>query len=251
MTTFNAEKLDDHKALFRSIADNLRHEIRGGGYQIGDRIPPEIELCEQFKASRHTIRAALNCLQEEGLIRRRQGAGTVVIATESDGRFHNSISSLNELVQFATNTDLEILSIDVVIPTGVRAQLIGIDVDKPWTRILALRKEKLGALAIGYSEIYIPTRFSGITNSIGNSDKAIYELIEEKYGIEVTEVNQVIEAEYSDADLASRLSLKKGSPILLISRHYYDSKGDLVEVALNAHPRNRFKYEMTLKLNQP
>lgn len=250
MNNAQIEKADDHKALFRSIADTLRHQIRGGGYQVGDRMPPEVELCEKFDASRHTIRAALNCLQEEGLIRRRQGAGTVVIATESDGRFHNSISSLNELVQFATNTDLEILSVDVVIPTGLRANLIGVDIESPWTRVLALRKEKHGNLAIGYSEIFLPIKFSDISNSIHKSGKAIYELIEEKYKINVTEVHQSIEAEYSDADLASRLGIKKGTPILLITRHYYDSKGELVEVALNAHPRSRFKYEMTLKLNE-
>lgn len=250
MNTIEGTRSEVTKVLFRSIAKKLRHDIRDGVYKVGERLPSEHLLCEKFDTSRHTIRAALNCLQEEGLIKRRQGAGTVVIASESDGLFHNSISSLNELVQFAESTELEILGIETVFPSGIRAKIIGINIDKPWIRVLALRREPHENSAIGYIEIYIPHKFKDIVDDIGKRKTAIYEILEDRFGIEVKEVNQVIEAQFADADIASRLNVEKGEALLLISRHYYDSDGNLVEVTLNAHPRNRFKYEMTLTRSQ-
>lgn len=246
MTTEVEHQKSNNSALFKEIAKKLRRDIRDGVYKIGDRLPSEHTLCEQFKASRHTIRASLNCLQEDGLINRRQGAGTVVVKEDSDGRFHNSINSLNELVQFAENTKLEILSVETVYPSGVRAQIIGVGSDEPWIRVLALRRDPMKRLTIGYTEIYVPIKFKSVIGDIGVKNQAIYELIENSYDLDVTHVDQVIEAQFSDADVASRLNIDPGDPMLLITRHYYDSAGNLVEVAISAHPSNRFQYSMTL-----
>jgi GntR family phosphonate transport system transcriptional regulator len=66
------------------IADSLRDEIAAGAWAPGDRLPSEAELAVRFGVHRHTLRAAVARLAEEGLLRARRGAGTFVAARPVD-----------------------------------------------------------------------------------------------------------------------------------------------------------------------
>lgn len=56
----------------------LRGWITDGRFAPGDRVPAEPELCEAFRVSRITVRRAIDELEAEGLLTRRQGSGTFV-----------------------------------------------------------------------------------------------------------------------------------------------------------------------------
>jgi GntR family transcriptional regulator len=56
----------------------LRRRIDTGIYESGSQIPPETELAAEFDVSRATVRSALNTLEAQGRVVRRQGAGTFV-----------------------------------------------------------------------------------------------------------------------------------------------------------------------------
>lgn len=55
----------------------IKQRILDGDFE-GERIPSETELADELGVSRTTIRAALNRLETEGVIYRRQGSGTFV-----------------------------------------------------------------------------------------------------------------------------------------------------------------------------
>lgn len=60
-----------------SLARNrIRDMIRRGDMAEDGRLPTERELCVRFDVSRRAIRRALDALEAEGLIWRRQGKGT-------------------------------------------------------------------------------------------------------------------------------------------------------------------------------
>ncbi len=59
------------------VANSLREELRHE-YIVGGRLPSEPELAAQYGVSRGTVRQALAVLEREGVIIRRQGAGTYV-----------------------------------------------------------------------------------------------------------------------------------------------------------------------------
>jgi DNA-binding FadR family transcriptional regulator len=60
------------------ITSQLRQAILAGGYSHGEKLPAERQLAEAFNASRTTVRAALDQLEEERLVVRRVGSGTFV-----------------------------------------------------------------------------------------------------------------------------------------------------------------------------
>ena len=67
------------KRLYEQVFEQLKDEIRKGVYQKGDMLPSESELIKTMGVSRVTVRQALQCLAEAGIIETRQGKGSVVV----------------------------------------------------------------------------------------------------------------------------------------------------------------------------
>jgi len=232
--------------LYQEIVRALLEEIDAGAYAVGDRLPTEQELCARFAVSRHTVREALRRLQEMGYILRRQGSGSVLAARRADGRFVNSISSLDELVQYATSTRLEILSVDRIIVEEELAARLGCRPETQWFRISALRRTKETSEPFSYVEVYIDVAYAEVVRNLDVVQYAIYTVLEQRYGVRIAEVMQDIEAAPADLNVASRLHVPPQSPILVITRRYFTDDGRLVEIAVNTHPGADFRYTMTL-----
>ena len=66
------------KPAYQQIADDIRQRILDGVYQAGDKLPTESDLMDEYGVSRIVIRNATEALQNEGLVTKRQGAGTFV-----------------------------------------------------------------------------------------------------------------------------------------------------------------------------
>jgi GntR family transcriptional regulator len=67
------------EAMYRQIADDLRAKIESGEIAPGAQLPTEIELMDQYEASRNTVRDATKLLTGRGLVEARAGQGTFVI----------------------------------------------------------------------------------------------------------------------------------------------------------------------------
>lgn len=66
--------------LIAQVTEQLRDEIRSGRWPVGSRIPIEPALAELTGTGRNTIREAVQALVHSGLLERRQGSGTYVLA---------------------------------------------------------------------------------------------------------------------------------------------------------------------------
>jgi GntR family transcriptional regulator len=65
-------------SLVDATESALRERLSPGRARPGDRLPPEKELSAELKVSRGTLRLALERLESNGEIVRRQGSGTYV-----------------------------------------------------------------------------------------------------------------------------------------------------------------------------
>jgi GntR family transcriptional regulator len=66
--------------IYRQIADDLRQKIEAGELgRDGKPLPTELELREQYGASRNTVRDAVKWLITRGLVETRPGQGTFVV----------------------------------------------------------------------------------------------------------------------------------------------------------------------------
>lgn len=82
----------------RQIAEVLRRQVGAGAFTSGV-LPDERHLIADFGASRNAVRDALRMLCDEGLVARRPGVGTVVLARPYDhglGRLTGLAKTLHE-----------------------------------------------------------------------------------------------------------------------------------------------------------
>lgn len=77
------------RTLAPQVIEQLRAQIDSGEWPVGTRIPTEPELVEALGVGRNTVREAVNALVHAGVLERRQGSGTYVIAS---GEFTGAVS---------------------------------------------------------------------------------------------------------------------------------------------------------------
>jgi GntR family transcriptional regulator, transcriptional repressor for pyruvate dehydrogenase complex len=70
--------------LYEAVAAQIQSLISEGKLKPGDRLPPERELAERFQVSRSSVRDAIRSLEVMGLVKSRQGEGTVVLDITAD-----------------------------------------------------------------------------------------------------------------------------------------------------------------------
>lgn len=68
--------------LTEHITQELEQLITGGEFQLGDRLPAERVLAEQYGVSRPSVREAIQTLISKGLLASKRGGGTFVINTK-------------------------------------------------------------------------------------------------------------------------------------------------------------------------
>src|ERR1700758_1308899 len=212
---------------YRDIAARLQKEIRLGRYDIGKLLPTETELMARFSASRQTVREALRILMEQGLIVRRAGLGSGVIASEPPVLFTHSVKSLGEWLRYSNETYRDVVRSGEIVADRKLAALLKCEPGKHWFLIEAVRRADQFAAPLGWVEIYVLRKFAGVVKRSDHGRAPVHEQIARMFG-QTTEYAQMeIFARGMPAGIARALKVKPGSPALTVVRRYYGLKEEL------------------------
>lgn len=72
-------------SLVEQVTKQIEDLIHQNYWQVGEKLPPEKELMEQFEVSRNTLREAIRALVHVGLLETKQGSGTIVLSSSVIG----------------------------------------------------------------------------------------------------------------------------------------------------------------------
>src|SRR5512136_2397267 len=64
--------------LYEQIVQQIEQRVLTGDLKVGDQLPPERDLAEQFGVSRTAVREAVKALSEKGLVKVFPGKGTFI-----------------------------------------------------------------------------------------------------------------------------------------------------------------------------
>lgn len=82
--------------LYEGIVSQIEQRIETGELKVGDQLPSERELAEQFEVSRTVVREAVKALRQKGLLEIRPGRGTFITNGTSD-TIRNSLGMLMKI----------------------------------------------------------------------------------------------------------------------------------------------------------
>ena len=229
---------------YHALADQLRAGIVSGRYAVGTQLPTELEICRTEAISRHTARDALRILIEEGLVERRQGAGTKVIAAQRPAAFVQPLGGPQELMQYARDAQLEIsATVHRLLDEGEAVWLETVG-HEPWVVADGVRRRN-GGEVVARTRLFIPHQYVEIAGEIGTWPGAVQELIERTWGVRPTRIAQQITAQVLDDAAARTVHAKPGTAALRTLRRYLDEHGKVIVASDSLHPADRFAYEMT------
>ncbi|MDX5631022.1 MULTISPECIES: GntR family transcriptional regulator [unclassified Brenneria] len=238
------------KLNYIQLVRQLTNGITQGLFPLGSLLPTELQLCELYGTSRHTVRAALNELQLLGLVTRRKNVGTRVTATQVRNDFQPTPASLDDLVQFGKEHIRVVQNVGPVQVTGSLAKTLACTPDTLWLRISSLYLQEGERMPLGWTDIYIEPDYAEIIADVHRQPNTlICSMIENRFGRRVAGIRQEICAcTITDGAMAKALRMKTGAAALKVVRHYLDATGRPFEITVTVHPETRFS--VVLQLNR-
>jgi GntR family transcriptional regulator len=215
------------------VAEELLARIADGTFAVGDRLPTEGELCATYGLARGTVRQALDRLLQLGMIERRRGAGTRVVATHPVGPYQPFASTPSDITALAATTRLvDPVMFDLVLD-AVLARRIGVRAGTKWHVLRGVRVHRDAPdHPLCWSEHYTRGGLPPPGQVPFDADTLARFRVEQK-----------VSAALLDADLASVLDAQAGGPALVVSRRLSDRRGRVLNVGIYTHPADR--YEIT------
>lgn len=226
---------DSSTPLYIQLANNLRELIFDGEMETGDALPSERRLTEITGASRVTVRKAIDRLIDEGLLLRRQGAGTYIAP-----RIEQSGDELTGFTADAEGRGESPASIWLVRatanPTEDEATFLNIKMSDQVVRLGRVRLSDGEPLAIEHA--VVPAMFFKDPQTIGNS---LYKALGAS-GNRPVKGTQKIRASQASPTEAGLLSIHEGDSVLRIERRSFLDDGTPVEYTRSAYRGDKYVF---------
>lgn len=235
---------DSHQKLYLQLYEILKGRMESGEWAVDSQIPTEDDLCKLFDVSKATVRLAISELVRNGYLRRQQGKGTFVckrVIPEGLSMF----TSFKELmldagVVFST----KVLVQTVTMPTDELSLKLDIPDDKHLIYIKRIRIVDDEPILL--QETFIPHHLCPSLLEEDLERESLLELLEKKYGITITKVQDYIELESLTPEEARPLGLPDGSCALLMEQLFYSGESQIMYVRSIKRPE-RFRFFIELE----
>lgn len=233
--------------LWHQLAERLRTAIDKGQFEEGDRLPSESALNARFGVSRTTARAALDHLENEGRIMRRSGRGSIVLAPRVD-------QPLNLLAGFAEDMRARGLRPSyhteaVTIERASTEVAAGLGVERRTRVVMIKRLQFADERPIAFAVAWIaPEVLKGrrVPTAAELDAGSLYVWLDRECGARIAVGSQFIEAEAADQELAARLQVPAGHPLLVARRTSRTAGGTIVEYVVTRYRADRYRFKVEL-----
>lgn len=239
-------KLDQNSPvpLHAQIEEYLRKLIVKKDYKSGDKfLPKEVTMSKKLGVSRNTIRQAINKLAHEGLIERKKGVGTKVVAKKISTRLDNWISFTKEMRNQGIEVVNYLVNIALVDVENEVYEALGVAKTKKIWKLEKIRGSKEAKYL--YSVSYFHPRI-GITGD-ENFMTPLYELLEKEHDTIVSTSKEKLRAVKSDKKIAALLDIGSDVAILKRERLVTDIGDRPVEYNIVYYHTDYFTYDIDIK----
>ena len=205
---------------------------------VGEAIPSERQLSSDLGVSRLTVRAALDDLVREGLLVRRHGSGTFVsepkIAQELTMTSFTEDMQRRGMVAGSRTLDLRIS------PAGAHlGRLLHVSPSEPVVVIDRLRLADRATMAI--ETLHVRASLVPGLSAADLERQSFYELLLERYGIDIVGGVQTIEPTVTNETESEALGVPLHSPAFVFERTTRSGTGEIVEYVRSIYRGDRYR----------
>ena len=213
------------RPLYLQVRDLVLERITSGTWKPGTVLPAEVDLARELGISSGTVRKALDVLEAEHVVSRRQGKGTFVNDSTAQAlawRYDNVRGKDGKPVAGELRTS-QIRSAPACEAEQQRLQLA------EGERVVRIRRvHVIGDCPYMYEEVALPERhFAGLAERT-QVPQRIADLAQE-FGLVLGRGVETVSARAASAAVADSLSIARGTPVLELDRVVFAIDGRPVE----------------------
>lgn len=226
--------------LYEQLMIAIRNDILSGVYTLGEKMPNETELGEHYGVSRITVRRAVEELEKEGMLERKQGKGTFIKHSKIENKMDSILGFTDTLTRMGRKAGRVIHSKKIVPAEEWIANLLQIKLGSP---IIELKRTMYDEnQPVLYDECYYPCeRFPGMLDKI-KEDVSTYHLMKEVYGVPLPRAQKRFNVEIADVTICQYLNCSPGDPLFSILKLTFDNKDIPVQISKSLVLASRATY---------
>lgn len=238
---------EDKRPLYLRIKEYLEKKIENGEYKAGDKLPSENKLSKSLDVSRASLREALRVLEEEGKIIKQQGIGTFV--NKPTPKFKKGIEKLNSVTETIENEGFkagtEKLNIkEINITESLKEKIFKVSNEKINKVLRIERVRTADEIPVVYCIDHLILKYLNKNYKKEYFDKSLFDILNNKYGINVKKALTNIVAVKADKYVSSFLKIKENSPLLLLEQYHYDEKNRMILYSQNYFRNDQFQFKV-------
>ncbi|TDQ36124.1 GntR family transcriptional regulator [Aureibacillus halotolerans] len=230
--------------FYLQLAGHIREEIENEKRLPGDLIPSERELSDAYDISRMTARQAITLLVNEGYVSRKRGKGTFVQGKQFSKTLSGVKSFTEEMQERGLSLRNELISYNKEPASAKIASELKLEKDRNVHRLERLR-------IVGDDVLAIETTYFPISLfpqwSEAYVESSLYDFIENTCHLRIDHARQEIEAAIAGSDIAAKLNIKKGDPLLVITRITFREDQTPVEWTKTILKGDQYKFIADMK----
>lgn len=226
------------KPAYLFIHDNLKEAIDQGLWKIGQRLPSERDLAEEFQVSRMTLRQAITVLVEEGILERRVGSGTYVAGRRVQEKMRGTTSFTEIVTSQGKMPSSKLISYQRQKASQTQANKLGLT-----TRDYVIQMERIryaDNIPLVYEETIIPEKLIKNFNQTDITEHFFQTL--SNHGHEIGKSSQMIYAQNASEKVANFLDIKPGHAVLALTQLSYLKSGHPFEFVRSQYVGDRFEF---------
>jgi GntR family transcriptional regulator len=216
---------------YEEVRDQIVAFIAAERLGRGERLPTERQLSETLGVSRPTLRQALELLEKDGLIERRQGSGTYVAEPRVAVDVRVLVSLTRSIVASGMTPGARVLTSMVVPATGDLATRFAVPPQTPLQHFERVRFAD--GRVVAFERSWFPASIAPNLSAFDLEHRSIYDVLEREYGVKLFRAEQEFDASVADEKVAALLDCEPGAPLMVVHRLSFDLNGRPVEYAVD------------------
>ncbi|MHA7134735.1 GntR family transcriptional regulator [Oerskovia turbata] len=207
--------------LHDQISAAIRAKVQSGEWPVHYKLHAETDLAAELAVSRGTVRRALRTLIDEGLLRQVQGRGTFVAGGAMEQDFVDPLRSMAEdLDARGISYSTEVLAFEALVPPRPVSQHLDLAPEEKAWRVERLRRSADGRPIMLLRNWVSRSTCPGLTAESLRT-RGLFKVLEDECGVAILLGRRTINAQAATAEVAERLEMEQGEPVLHVEQITY------------------------------